>query len=76
MAYLGIVKNGVVVIEEGKILPEGMEVRIEPIVQAVNSPREGPTLAEQLGEIIGVVPELPPNMSEHHDRYLHGIPKQ
>lgn len=34
------------------------------------------TLAEQLGDLIGSVPELPPDMAQQHDHYLHGAPKR
>lgn len=34
------------------------------------------TLAEQLGDLVGSVPDLPPDMAEHHDHYLHGAPKE
>jgi hypothetical protein len=34
------------------------------------------SIAEQLGDLIGSVPELPPDMAEHHDHYLHGAPKE
>ncbi|HJT36107.1 MAG TPA: hypothetical protein VJ783_29055 [Pirellulales bacterium] len=39
------------------------------------SPRRN-TLAERLGDLIGSVPELPADMAEHHDHYLHGAPKE
>ena len=76
MVYRGIVKNGVVVFEEGVKLPDGTEVRIEPFARRESRPSEGPTLAEQLGNVIGAVPELPPDMAEQHDHYLHGAPKR
>jgi hypothetical protein len=34
------------------------------------------TLAEQLGDLVGSVPDLPPDMAEQHDHYLHGAPKE
>ena len=76
MVYRGIVKNGVVVIEEGAKLPDGMEVRIEPFAPGGNPPSEGPTLAEQFADVIGTVPDLPSDMAGQHDHYLHGAPKR
>jgi hypothetical protein len=76
MVYRGIVKNGVVVIEEGAALPEGTAVRIEPFAFEASSPGAGPTLAEQFADVIGTVPELPSDMAEQHDHYLHGAPKR
>jgi hypothetical protein len=76
LVYRGIVKKGVVVLAEGTELPEGTEVRIELIAPSEKIAAEGPTLLEQFGDIIGTVPELPPDMAQQHDHYLHGAPKQ
>jgi len=76
MVYRGIVKNGVVVLGEGAKLPEGTEVRVEPVARAESLGADGPTLLEQLGDVIGTVPDLPPDMAQQHDHYLHGAPKQ
>jgi hypothetical protein len=76
MVYRGIVRNGVVVLGEGAELPEGTEVRVEPVAAAASLPGEGPTLAEQFGDVIGTVPDLPPDLAEQHDHYLHGAPKR
>lgn len=69
MSYRGLVKDGVVVLE-GVRLPEGTEVRVEPIEP---SPR---TLADRFAPFIGCVDDLPADMAEQHDHYLHGIPKK
>jgi hypothetical protein len=71
MGYRGIVKDGVVVIVPSVGLPDGTVVKIEPI-----STPECRTLAEQLGDLIGSVSDLPPDMAQHHDHYLHGAPKR
>jgi hypothetical protein len=76
MVYRGIVKNGVVVLKEGAQLPEGTEVRIEPVASKEGIPVTAPTLAEQFANVIGAVPELPSDMAEQHDHYLHGTPKR
>ena len=71
MVYRGYVKGGVVVLDPKVELPEGIEVRVEPL-----PPPSGKTLAERLGDLIGSVPDLPPDMAEQHDHYLHGAPKR
>ena len=76
MTYRGVVKNGVVVLGERAELPEGMEVRVEPIAQYESFSDNGPTLVEQFRDVIGTVPDLPPDMATHHDHYLHGAPKR
>jgi hypothetical protein len=76
MVYLGKVKNGVVVLESGVGLPDGTAVRVEPLRQDDSVTADGPTLAEQFADIIGIVPELPADMAAQHDHYLHGAPKR
>ena len=71
MTYRGHVKDRVVVLEPGVELPEGIEVSVEPV-----APPARKTLAEQLGDLIGSVPDLPADMAEQHDHYLHGAPKR
>ena len=68
MSYQGHVENGVILLDEPAELPDGSLVRIEPV-----APRK--TLAEQFADVIGSVPDLPPDMAEHHDHYVHGTPK-
>ncbi len=76
MTYRGIVKNGVVVLGKTVEWPEGTEVQVEPIVRDETFLGNGPTLVEQFRDVIGTVPELPSDMAEHHDHYLHGAPKR
>jgi hypothetical protein len=71
MAYRGRIKNGVVVLDEPMPLPEGTEVSIEPIQSGVV-----PTLAEQLKNVIGIITDMPVDMAENHDHYIHGTPKK
>jgi hypothetical protein len=71
MIYRGHVKGGVVVFDADPRLPEGIEVTVEPIA---SSP--GKTLAEQLGDLVGSVHDLPSDMAQQHDHYLHGAPKR
>ncbi len=76
MVYRGHVKSGVVVFDGDAALPDGTEVRIEPVAREEVAPNERPTLAEQFADIIGTVPELPADMADQHDHYLHGAPKR
>ncbi len=71
MVYNGRVKGGVVVLDPGIELPEGIEVKVEPVPPAARR-----TLAEQLGDLFGSAPGLPADMAEQHDHYLHGAPKR
>ena len=76
MVYLGKVRNGVVVLENGTGLPDGTDVRVEPFSRDESAVVEGPTLAEQFADVIGTVPDLPSDMAAQHDHYLHGAPKR
>jgi hypothetical protein len=68
MTYSGTVKNGVVVFDGKLPLPEGVRVKIEPEAPAVS------TLGERLLKHAGGVDDLPADMAENHDKYIHGRP--
>ena len=68
-AYVGQVQNGVVVLDGGVTLPDGLKVRVEPLEPA--SP-PGPPLPEQLLQWAGKGVELPADLARRHDHYLHG----
>lgn len=70
MTYRGYVKAGTIVLDPEVQLPEGTEVIVEPVTNQGKA-----TFAEQLGDLIGSVPDLPPNMAERHDDYHHGVTK-
>lgn len=71
MPYRGHIKNGVVVLDEPVALPEGTEVSIEPVQSG-----GVPTLAKQFEDVIGIVADMPADMAENHDHYIHGTPKK
>lgn len=71
MTYLGHVENGVIVLDEANVLPEGAQVRVEPVTPAPQR-----TLNERFKNLIGRAPELPADMAENHDHYIHGTPKR
>lgn len=75
MTFRGKLKDGVVVPDEPINLPDGTEMSIQPVSTGVASDIH-PTLAEQFGAIIGIVPDLPADMAEQHDHYIHGTPRQ
>ena len=72
MSYLGEVKNGVIVLEGATSLAEGTRVRIEPIEQV---PSPSP-LVEQLLDWAGKGKDLPEDLAQNHDHYLHGQPRR
>jgi len=79
MTYRGRVINGVVVLEPGARLREGMDVRVEPVGAAedVTEPsQEGRQLREGLLSFSGVVKDGPSDLARNHDHYLHGTPRR
>ena len=70
MTYRGHIENGSVVFDETVVLPEGTQVSVEPLAKT------GRSLAERFGDLIGCVSDLPSDMAENHDHYIHGTPKR
>ncbi len=72
-AYTGLVQNGVVVLDEGlPPLPEGTRVRVEPVdLKAATK-----ELSQVLFEFAGTGRDLPSDLAEQRDHYLHGKPKR
>jgi len=73
MEYTGEVKNGVVVLEPGCRLAEGLRVRVLTDHQPA---RETASLGQRLLRFAGTAKGLPSDMAENHDHYLHGRPKR
>jgi hypothetical protein len=72
MTYKGHVENGVVVLDGPDSLPDGTEVRIEPV-----EPRDAyRSLREGLRKFAGIVKGMPKDMARNHDHYLHGAPRK
>jgi hypothetical protein len=82
MTYKGKVENGVILVEEGVRLPEGAEVQIELAEdgKSANDMTGEPTIGQKLaalGRWAETQPcDLPTDLAENHDHYLHGLPKK
>ena len=74
MTYKGHIKNGAVVMDESVQLPEGAEVDVA--LRAPVEPPRSSTFYERFADLIGSCPDLPPDMAETHDHYLHGREKK
>jgi hypothetical protein len=79
MTYRGHVSNGVVVLDDAVTLPEGLNVKVEPL-ETPETPLAAdddiPTLYERLKPFIGKAEGLPADASVNHDHYLYGTPKR
>jgi len=82
MIYRGKVQNGVVVLQEGAELPEGVEVSVLPDAspQSTDDSQQGATIWQKLaalGRRAETQPcDLPEDLAANHDHYLHGLPKR
>ncbi len=74
MELHGTVQNGVVVFDTQMPLADGTKVKIWVELPA-ETPRK-PTLGERLLKLAGTVDDLPSDMAEQHDHYIHGTPKR
>lgn len=74
MTYRGKVKDGVVVLEAGAELPDGVEVRVEQVSPPVVERQEsvGKRLLRHAGKVAG----MPRDGARNHEHYLYGTPKQ
>jgi hypothetical protein len=78
MTYEGRVENGVVVLEPGAHLREGMHVRVEPVpeMETPAASQEVRHLREGLLEFSGTVKGGPTDLARNHDHYVHGTPRR
>ncbi len=66
----GIVKEHKIVLPPDVDWPDGMKVNVEPAKQS------GMTLAELFRKYDGIADDLPEDLAENLDHYLHGHPKK
>jgi len=62
MLLKGTVKNGVVVLDEGPVLPDGTPVQV-----AVHTQAPQDTLGKRMMKFAGTVANLPADMAQQHD---------
>ncbi len=79
----GKVKNGKVLLDNPRALPEGTEVEVRPAKKRKPARPRRPkakarprSLAERLANVMGKATGLPPDASVNHDHYLYGVPKR
>jgi hypothetical protein len=72
MTLDGVVRNGMVVLEQGARLPEGTRVKVLAEPTEVETQ---PALLSLL-KLSGIVKDLPEDFAAQHDHYIHGTPKR
>jgi hypothetical protein len=71
MTLEGTVVNGAIILDQPHDLPEG--ARVEVIVKQRSIGGTDSSLASLL-ELAGLIDDLPRDMAQNHDHYLHGAP--
>lgn len=74
MEYEGTVTNGTVVLDGGVAIPDGTRVRV--VVPVPRHPEAASPLGRRLLHLAGTANDLPADMADQHDHYLHGQPKR
>jgi hypothetical protein len=75
MTLHGTVRNGLIVLDPPGQLPDGTRVEVVVRRPPSNTEEPKPSLAERLMKHAGTVPDLPSDLAEQHDHYIHGTPR-
>lgn len=78
MTYKGRVANGVIVLEPGAQLREGMDVRVEPVLDGEGTTQSAAELSQLQQGLLGfsgIIKDGPADLARNHDHYLHGTPR-
>jgi hypothetical protein len=77
MILEGTVVNGAIILDQPHDLPEGARVEVilkqQSLSGADSLSGDDASLASLL-ELAGLIDDLPPDMAQNHDHYLHGAP--
>ena len=78
MSFKGKVKNGVVVLPPEAQLPEGACVEVIPqaLDYGTEPEEQGSTLWERLKDFDGMADDLPSDLAQRLDHYVHGHPRR
>jgi hypothetical protein len=72
MSFTGTVEDGIIKLPPQNRLSNGTKVRIEPIESA----QDRNEFTRRLRAIAATMPDLPADLAEEHDHYIHGTPKR
>ena len=76
MSVTGIMKGGVVVLDDPQSIPDGTRVQVVLMPPRDPESASGQPTLEGLLKFAGVLKDLPPDMAEQHDHYIHGTPRR
>lgn len=75
MVYHGTIRNGVVELEPGATIPEGVKVRVEPVNERAPDVDAVGELSSFFLQGRDAVPTGMPDLATNLDHYLYGQPK-
>ena len=70
MSITAVVEQNTIKLPAGMHLPDGTQVRVEPITSGTR------TLAERYANLIGIADDLPDDLAKNLEHYVHGQPKR
>jgi len=70
------VRNGLIVLDAPQQLPDGTLVEVVVRRLPVSVGEGKPSLGERLLNHAGTVPDLPSDLADQHDHYIHGTPRR
>ena len=70
MSITATIENGSIKLPPDVHVPDGTTARI------ILEEADDKTLAERYAKLIGFTDQLPEDLAENHDHYLHGHPKK
>jgi hypothetical protein len=73
MTYHGHVKDGVVILNDAPLFPDGTEVQVQIMPSATT---DSSSLGQRLMKYAGKAEGLPVDLARNHDHYIHGMPKE
>ena len=73
MTYRGHIKDGVVILDDAPLFPEGTEVQVQVLAPTSD---QVAGIGQRLMKYAGKAEGLPTDLARNHDHYLHGTPKQ
>ena len=85
MTLEGVVKGGVIVLNDGTPLAEGTKVQVVVVPETPQTKSPGgdapvdkpmSDLAKMLLKHAGTITDLPEDFADQHDHYIHGTPKR
>jgi hypothetical protein len=77
MELTGVVNNGTVVLDQPCPVPDGTKVMVRIAEVTNEKPASVPSaVGKRLLKHAATVSDLPEDLAEQHDHYLHGTPKR